>query len=84
MVDKTSKGSSTDWRPIDKQFATLAVHAGYGGENKNLSALVPPITISATYEVDPPFEDRVSKTFLHYFMRRNVATFDKSIINNKI
>jgi len=48
------QSNSLDWLPVDKKFATLAVHAGYQGGNKNLSAIVPPITMSANYEIDVP------------------------------
>jgi cystathionine gamma-lyase len=49
---KTS--SNLDWLPVDQKFSTLAVHAGYQDENKNLSSIVPPITISANFEIDVP------------------------------
>jgi len=56
---KTSADSQTlDWQPVERKFATLAVHAGYGEENKNLSSIVPPISISANYEIDPPAVNR--------------------------
>lgn len=52
--------SDLDWLPVDQKFATLAVHAGYTGENKNLSSIVPPITISANFEIDVPAVHRVN------------------------
>lgn len=51
--------NKSEWLPIDEKFATLAVHAGYGNENKNLSSVVPPITVSANYEIDAPAVNRV-------------------------
>jgi len=49
---------ANDWLPVERKFATLAVHAGYQRENKILSGIVPPITISANYELDVPAVNR--------------------------
>lgn len=60
MGDLKSSGEpqKLDWLPVEKQFATLAVHGGYGKDNKNLSAIVPPIAVSATFEIDVPAVNR--------------------------
>jgi len=53
-----NQANSLGWLPVDRKFSTLAVHAGYEGGNRNLSAIVPPITMSANYEIDVPAKNR--------------------------
>ncbi|ODN03842.1 Cystathionine gamma-lyase [Orchesella cincta] len=60
MGDLKSQNDSQklEWLPVEKQFATLAVHGGYTGENKCFSAIVPPISVAATFEIDVPAVNR--------------------------
>lgn len=62
-----------DWLPVDQKFSTLAVHAGYTEGNKNLSSIVPPITISANFEIDVPAVNRVN--ILNQFKKQPIRYF---------
>lgn len=47
------------WLPLKENFSTLAIHAGYSPKSSGYSSVVPPITLSTTYEIDAPAINRV-------------------------
>lgn len=58
MANKNGNNAES-WLPLNEEFSTLAIHAGYTPDEKSNSSVVPPISLSATYALDTPAKNRV-------------------------
>jgi len=50
--------SNKEWKPIDPNFGTIAIHSGFVPKDHTYAPVVPPISLSTTYEQDEPAKHR--------------------------
>jgi len=53
-----NNNETSAWRSGDKNFATTAIHSGYSPSDASFSPVIPPISLSTTFEQDGPGQHR--------------------------
>jgi len=78
-----NNGNAPKWRPVDKNFATTAIHcSGFAPSDLNHGPVVPPISLATTFEQDAPgkhrgFEYTRSGNPTRVTLEKTIAALDK-------